>query len=343
MKAAVLYGPMDLRLESINKPALGRLDVLIEIKANGLCGSDIHFFKEGRLGPFEVTSPYVPGHEASGVIEAVGEEVEGFKIGDRVVIEPGIPCRLCEWCKSGRYNLCPQVRFLSAPPINGTLSEYVSVPFDFVYKFPDRLTYEEAALVEPLAVGLHAINRGGLRPGMSIAIFGAGPIGLMILQCARASGAGEIFIIDKIPMRLEMAERLGATKAINAAEKDAVEEVLELTHSRGVDVLFEASGNSKVENDCLRLAKRGGVIVLVGWPDQKLVPYKLEDILDKELDIRGINRYANAYQPALGLLEAGQINLRAMITHRYPFNQVCEAFGYVSEHPDQVIKAVVVN
>ncbi|MFW6007500.1 MAG: alcohol dehydrogenase catalytic domain-containing protein, partial [Halanaerobiales bacterium] len=215
MKAAVLHKIKDIRIENIKKPEMKKNEVMIRIRANGICGSDVHFYEKGELGPFKVEEPYVPGHESSGEIIKVGENVKNFTGGDKVVIEPGIPCRKCEHCKTGRYNLCPEVTFLSAPPVNGTLSEYVTIPADFVFKIPEAMSYFEGALVEPTVVGVHSCNRGKITAGMSVAVLGVGPIGLLALQSARAFGATEVIAVDIIQERLEIAQKLGATSIIN--------------------------------------------------------------------------------------------------------------------------------
>ncbi|MDE5054432.1 alcohol dehydrogenase catalytic domain-containing protein [Niallia taxi] len=177
-------------------PLLKEDELLIEIKANGICGSDIHFYKEGRLGNFVVDSPYVPGHESSGVIAEVGSSVKGFSKGDHVVIEPGIPCGICGYCKSGRYNLCPEVVFLSAPPVNGTFCDYITIRSDMVFRIPKTLSFEEAAMVEPVAVGVHAVNRAKFNSGDTAIIIGAGPIGILTAQAFKAAGGGEVICVD---------------------------------------------------------------------------------------------------------------------------------------------------
>lgn len=337
MKAAVLYGKKDLRLEQVPVPERKEHEVLVQILANGLCGSDIHFFTEGKLGPFVVDEPYTPGHEA------VGKVVEGpgFSVGELVVIEPGIPCGKCEFCRNGRYNLCPDVVFLSAPPVNGTFAEYVAIDGSMLHRLPDGVSLEEGALVEPLSVGMQACNRAGLKPGSSVAIVGSGPIGLITMLVARSFGASKIFMIDVFDSRLEKAKELGADGVIHAGKDSTTEQIHSLTGGRGVDVVFDTSGSSKGAASTPFLAKRGGVIVLVGWPEIASFPFSMETVIEKELDVRGVNRYCNTFGPVLSLLASKALSVEGIISHRFPFDQVVEAFTFASEHRGEVNKVVI--
>ena len=218
MKAAVLHQARDLRLEDVPTPDYGPDDVLVKIGSVGICGSDVHYWRTGAIGDFVVEEPMILGHEVAGVVAEVGENVHTLKVGDRVALEPGVPCRHCEMCKTGRYNLCPDVQFFATPPVNGALSDYAVSPADFAYKLPDSLSLDEAALIEPLSVGIHACRRGNLTAGQSVFIAGAGPIGLTSLAAAKAFGATEVFISDVRPHRLEVAKQMGATHAFNAKE-----------------------------------------------------------------------------------------------------------------------------
>jgi L-iditol 2-dehydrogenase len=340
MHAAVLHGAGDLRFEKVPKPVPQPDEVLIEMRMNGLCGSDIHFFEDGKLGPFEVTTPYIPGHEACGVVVAAATAVAGPPVGQRVAVEPGIPCRRCEFCKSGRYNLCPDVVFLSAPPVDGTFAEYVAIAADFAHPVPDSLDDAAAAFVEPVSVGVQACARAALTPGSVIAVLGSGPIGLVTALVARAFGATEIIALDLLDNRLQLAEELGATP-VNVQTADPVEAVAELTAGRGVDVVFDTSGSSAACRITPHLARRGGVVTLVGWPESSEVAYPIEVVLEKELDVRGVNRYANAYPTAIALLASGKIDVAPLITHRFPFERIVEAVEFTSEHPAETIKVMV--
>jgi len=343
MKAAFIHAPGDIRYEETDVPELRPDEVLVEVKANGICGSDIHFYEEGRLGPFVVDRPYIPGHESSGVVSEIGSEVKGLECGDRVVPEPGIPCRKCSICKSGRYNLCRSVYFMSAPPVNGLMAEYMAVPFDFVFKVPDSVSFEEAALVEPVAVALHACNRGELAAGDDVAILGAGPIGLAIMMVALARGAGKVVLVDLIESRLGVAKSLGASEAINAASENVEEALLEVTDGLGPRLVFEAAGSKATSAMAVELARPGGAVVIVGWPGGGRFPYPVERILELELDVHGVRRYANDFPAAISLIAGKRVDAPALITHRFPLEKVAEAFQFVAKNKDKVIKALVLN
>lgn len=310
-------------------------EVLIKIAANGICGSDIHFYSEGRLGNFVVSKPYIPGHEASGNIAAAGSRVNRFKIGDKVVIEPGIPCGRCTMCMSGRYNLCPDVVFLSAPPINGTFCDYICVRSDFVFKVPESIALEHAALVEPAAVAVHAVNRAGFINGKTGLIFGAGPIGLMTLQAFKAAGGGRIICVDIMDNRLEIASKLGADEVINPQKTPVLANL--------ADVVFETAGSSATTEQLFTVARIGASVVQVGWPADNKVNMNIADFLDKELTYSGVNRYANAYQAAIQYISDKRIDVKPLITHVFDFENTPQAFRFAKENPDKVIKVVVKN
>ncbi|MEM3134363.1 MAG: alcohol dehydrogenase catalytic domain-containing protein, partial [Candidatus Bathyarchaeia archaeon] len=203
MRAAILYRPLDMRIEHIDVPEIGSKDVLVRVRRVGICGSDVHHYLYGRIGSFIVDKPLILGHECSGDVVEVGEAVNNIKVGDRVVIEPGFTCGVCEYCRSGRYNLCPNIQFYATPPYNGAFAEYVSAQAGNVYQMPEGMTYEEGAMIEPLAVGLMAAKRGRISAHDSVAIFGAGPIGLLALQAAKSHGSIENFVIDVVDYRLD--------------------------------------------------------------------------------------------------------------------------------------------
>lgn len=340
MHAAVLYRSRDLRYELVPVPQVGPDDAIVQITMNGLCGSDIHFYREGKLGPFTVDRPYIPGHEACGVV--VREAAAGGpRVGQRVAVEPGIPCRRCALCKSGRYNLCTEVVFMSAPPINGTFAEFAAVAADFAHPLPDAVDEESGAFVEPLSVGVQACRRSGLRAAASAAVIGAGPIGLVTMLVARSFGASTVYLIDRLPGRLALGARLGAAEVIDAAAVDPVARVAELTGGKGVDYVFDASGSSVACASAPAIAARGGSITIIGWPETSSFPYPVELVIEKELDIHGTNRYANAFPAAIALLAAGQVDVHPLVSHRYTLDRVTEAFAFASDHPAETIKVMV--
>lgn len=342
MKAAVLHGIKDLRVDEVLKPAIADpQDVLIRVKAVGICGSDIHFWERGRIGDFIVTAPMTLGHESAGEVVEVGPEVTTLAPGDIVAVEPGKPCRRCELCKLGRYNECRDVVFMAAPPYDGAFSEYVVWPSDFCFKLPEAMNVEEGAMMEPLSVGMHAVRLAGTRAGDSVAVFGTGPIGLVTLQSAKAHGATRIFAIDIVPQRLERAASLGATDIINSAEQDAVAAIKEATGGRGVDATFECAGAVPTLRQAMEAVRTGGQVQFVGNQAEMMPPIPFFELMNRELTIRGTFRYANVYPASIAVTAAGLVDVKSLITHHYSLEELPEAMGWVHENKDKVVKAVV--
>lgn len=340
MKAAVLHKARDLRLEDVPTPEYGPDDVLVKIGSVGICGSDVHYWRTGAIGDFVVKEPMILGHEVAGVVAEVGANVTSLAVGDRVALEPGVPCRRCESCKTGRYNLCPDVRFFATPPVDGALSDFAVSPADFAYKIPDALSLDAAALIEPLSVGLHACRRGNLTAGQSVFIAGAGPIGLTSLAAAKAFGATEIFISDVRPHRLEVAKKMGATHAFDARE-DAEAIVREATGGRGVDLAVECAGAEPAFLSCLKTAKSGGTVVVVGLGDSSTYRVPMVELSVKELDLKGIFRYVYTYPAAINLLASGAVDLDPMITHHFPLDEMLTGFEYAERGTDGAVKVMI--
>jgi len=327
MKAAVLYKPLDMRLEEVEIPQIGTDEVLVRMKRIGICGSDIHFYLKGRIATFVVKKPLILGHECSGEIVEVGDDVTRFEIGERVVIEPGFTCGKCQYCRGGRYNLCKEVRFYGAPEpsCNGAFAEYVSAPEQNVYPMPENMSYEEGAMIEPLAVGMMAAKRGEVTVHDTVTILGAGPIGQIALQAVKAHGVLETYVTDIIDYRLDYAKKYGAKAIINAAEEDVVSKIMDLTDDEGVDVVIDASGAIPAILQALDIVKPGGRIVLVGYPT-KDVQLPLTKVIAKELDLRGIHRYANVFPTAIRAVSSGKAVVKPFVTHRFPFDKILEGF-----------------
>ena len=341
MRAAVLHSAGDLRIEEVPRAQItSPHEALVRVEAVGICGSDMHYFQHGRIGDYVVREPMTLGHEAAGEVVAVGEEVTQLKPGDRVAIEPGYTCRRCEFCKAGRYNLCADVIFMATPPIDGAFCDYVAWPADYLFKLPERLSYEEGAMMEPLAVGVHAAARAAVSLGNSVAVLGAGPIGLVTLQAATAAGAALTIVTDVIPFRLRMATQLGATHVLDAQD-DVAEAVEELTGGRGVDVVADCVGLPETIRQATQIARRGGHIQAIGLAAETVDQFPLFAVINKELSLAGSFRYANRYPAALAAVAAGAIDVQAMITHRFPLTEAPEAMAWVAEHKDQVIKAII--
>jgi L-iditol 2-dehydrogenase len=341
MKAAVMHQPYSISIEEVPVPTLGAHDVLVKVMAVGICGSDLHYYEHGRIGRYVVEKPIILGHECAGIVAAVGERVTRVQVGDRVAVEPGITCGRCDACKAGRYNLCPDVQFLATPPVDGAFVQYIRHREDFLFKIPHHLSFEEAALNEPFSVGIHAAKRANLQPGSTVAIMGMGPVGLMAVVAAKAFGAKEIFVTDLEPFRLEAAEKLGATHAINIREKDPVSEIRRLTEGRGVDVAFETAGNPKALQSALASVRRGGKLSIVGLPPQDEIPLHVPFIADNEVDIYGIFRYANTYPQGISFLASGIADVKALITDRYPLEETHAAMERARTNKSGSLKVVV--
>ncbi len=342
MKAAVLHKVEDLRVEEVPKPSIQADDeVLVRIKSVGICGSDIHFLKRGRIGTFVVRAPLILGHESAGTVEEVGPAVKHLKPGDDVAVEPGAPCRHCEFCHRGEYNNCPDVIFLAAPPVHGAFCEYLVWPGDFCYKLPAGVSVDEGAMCEPLSVGMWAATRAGVKPGDTVAVLGSGPIGLTALQAAKYFGATRIIVTDLVPRRLEVAEGLGATDVVNINEADPVQTVMDLTEGRGVDVVFECAGAIPSTQQAVLMARRAGMVQLVGMPSVDNFELPVYDMIGKELLVGGLFRYANCYPPSIAGIATGRIDVKSLITHEFSLDECPEAMRFVDENKDVCIKAVV--
>lgn len=342
MKAAVLHRPNDVRLDEVPVPTPAPGEVLVRIRAVGVCGSDVHYYKEGRIGAYVVDKPLILGHESAGEVVAVGPGVRGVAVGARVAIEPGVPCRRCRQCLRGRYNLCPRVTFMATPPVDGAFVEYVAWPAEFVYPLPDTLSYAEGALMEPLAVGMHAVRRARLVPGATVLVLGAGPIGQLALVAANAAGAGQAIVADLEDGRLAMARRLDPRAVtVNPARQPLGEAVLAATAGEGADVVIEAAGSVRTVTQTIELVRRGGTVVWVGLPGEDPSPVSALEAIRKEVDILGVFRYANVYPDAIRLAASGKIQLSPLVTHRFPLEEVRRALDTVVEAKASAVKVLV--
>lgn len=339
MKITAMYleKPGKIIPRKIDMPEIKKDEVLVKIKAVGVCGSDVHYYEKGKIGSFIVKKPLILGHECSGEIVEVGEEVKNLQIGDKVALEPGIPCRRCIYCKTGRYNLCPEIKFMATPPVNGAFVEYVAHPADFVFKLPENVSYEEATLFEPLAVGLYSVIRAKVGFGGKILILGAGPIGLSTLQAAINIGGGRITVADIYDFRLEKAKELGADELINPRQTNALDKL-----GSSFDYVFETAGSVVTTQQTVKLAKNGGKVILVGLPAQEEIEFNTNQIITKELDVLGIFRYANMYPKAIRLAEKGQVNLKTVISKKFSFPQTEEALKFARDNKESSTKTVVI-
>ena len=341
MKAAVLVEKGRVEVRDVPAPDVGPDDVLVAPKAVGICGSDLHLYRHGRIGTSVVQGAMVLGHEPAGEVARVGERVQHVLPGDRVIVEPGISCGACFWCHKGDYNLCPHVRFLGIPPSDGAMCEQLAVPARFVHRLPDSKSWADGAMIEPFAVGLQAAKSAGVAPGDSVVVMGAGPIGLMVLQAARIHGATTLIAVDLEARPLELAKQLGATAAFDARQPDLAERVRELTGGRGADHAIEAVGVAASVQTALDLVRRGGTLTLVGIAPEPGVALNTMKIVRTGITLRSSFRYAHAHLAAIALAAEGRADLRALVTHRYALSDAGRAFDDVANRRDGVVKAVV--
>jgi D-xylulose reductase len=337
MEALVLEAKKRLSMRDIAlEERLGPRDVKIALRTVGVCGSDIHYYTHGAIGPFVVRAPMILGHEASGVVLEVGAEVKHLKEGDRVCMEPGIPDPTSKASRLGMYNLDPSVRFWATPPVHGVTRPTVVHPADFTFKLPNNVGFGEGAMVEPLAVGMHAANKAAIQPGDVAVVIGAGTIGMVTILSALAGGCSMAVVLDVKQPRLESAARLGAVRTVNANDEDALSVVRELTGGWGADVVFEASGGGNVAAQALDMLKPGGTLVYIGMPIEP-VAFDVVKAQAKEVTVKTIFRYAHVYPRALALMGSGKINLKPLITETYPFEKSVEAYDYaVSPKPTSI-------
>ncbi|MDF0528689.1 NAD(P)-dependent alcohol dehydrogenase [Tsukamurella sp. 8F] len=328
MRAAVLYPGGTVVVEDREVPAPAPGDVLVRVAAVGVCGSDAHYLRHGRIGDYIVDGPIVLGHEASGVVVGVGDGVERARIGQRVSIEPQRPDPVSAESLRGEYNLCPHMRFYATPPVDGALAEFVTIGAAFAHPVPDSVSDTAAALLEPLSVGLAAVRKAAIGPGAAVLVAGAGPVGLLVAQVAHAAGATRIVVSDVMPGRREQAERLGATETRPA----------DVDPGAGYDAFVDASGAPSAVRSGIRAVRPGGRVVLVGMgADTMELPVSL--IQNRELSLTGVFRYANTWHAAIELAATGRVRLDAMVTGRFGLDQTVEALN--ADRTPGAMKAVV--
>ncbi|MER9668062.1 NAD(P)-dependent alcohol dehydrogenase [Mesorhizobium sp. M0203] len=331
VRALVLERQHELKLRDIDLPqTVGPGEVRIKIHTVGICGSDVHYYTHGRIGPFVVEAPMVLGHEAAGTVVETGEGVEHLKVGDRVCMEPGIPNLNSRASRLGLYNIDPAVRFWATPPIHGVLTPYVVHPANYTFKLPDNVSFAEGAMVEPFAVGMQAAAKAKIAPGDTAVVIGAGPIGTMVAIAALAGGCARAVVADLAQPKLDIAGGYQGVIPINVRDKNLAAEVKRLTDGWGADVVFECSGSSKAWETLLDLPRPGGAVVVVGLPVAPIA-FDVATASTKEVRIETVFRYAHQYERAIALMGSGRVDLKPLISGTFPFEDSITAFDRAVE------------
>jgi L-iditol 2-dehydrogenase len=341
MKVAVMRGLGKMGYETRDIPQEKENEVLVKVEYVGVCGSDLHYYEFGKIGDYVVKPPYVLGHEAGGTVVEVGKNVTNLKVGDRVALEPGKTCGHCEFCKTGRYNLCPDVVFFATPPVNGVFQEYVAHEAGLCFKLPDNMDTMEGALIEPLAVGFHAAKQGNAEIGQTAVVFGAGCIGLVSMLALKAMGLSKVYVVDIMQNRLEKALELGAAQVINGKEEDTIEAIRRLTENRGVDLVIETAGTEITSRQSVHIAQKGGTIVFVGYSKSGEITLPMSLALDKELTFKTVFRYRHIYPLAIDAVSSGKVNLKGIVTNIYDFDDIQRAMDESVHNKSSIVKSVI--
>jgi L-iditol 2-dehydrogenase len=335
MRAALFYGVRDVRVGTRPRPRPRDGELLLRVRAVGICGSDLHYYREGGVGA-PVTPPLVLGHEFAAEVVDERAPAHGLEVGSLVAVDPARPCGRCEWCRAGDQNLCPDVRMAGAPGLDGGLAEYHAAPVEAIVPVPPGFDATTAALLEPLGVAIHALDLARLRPMDTVAVLGAGPIGLLLVQVARASGAGRVFAVDPLPYRAEAARRLGADEA--AGRHDAI---AAWTGGRGVDVVLEATNSPEAPDQAVAAARIGGRVILVGIPEGDRMSLRPSEARRKGLVIKFSRRMGHVYPRAIEMVRAGRVRVAPLATHRFPLERAPDAFRFQDAYTEGVIKTII--
>jgi len=341
MLVAELIAPREFRLAEREIGELAPGEVRVRVNAVGVCGSDLHSYSEGSVGDTDCVYPMVLGHEPAGTVVATGAGVTGWAPGDRAALEPALYCYHCEYCRSGRHNICRNIRFLSTPQHAGFFREFVDLPAGNLLGVPKDMPIENAALVEPLAVAMHSLQFAAIGIGETAVVFGAGPIGLLTVASLRAAGAGRIWAVEPVAHRREMARKMGAAEAIDPAAADAVGEILAATGGRGVDCALDCAAKGNTINWAIGCARNGGRVVLTGIHSGSMVPFEVSPMRRKELAIFNVRRSDHEPEAALELLKARPDWFAPLVTHTRPLEKIAEAFRICEAYADGVGKLIV--
>lgn len=341
MQVSVLHGIRDVRLETRAVPQPGPGEVLLKVAAVGVCGSDVHYYTEGRIGNQVVSQPIVMGHEFSATIARLGAGVEELSIGQLVAVEPAIPCGECEPCRMGHPNLCPNVRFCGTPPIDGVFSEYCVMPAANCFPLPAGISAEAGAMLEPLGVALHAVNLSQIKPGDSVAVLGAGPIGILTAMVARLSGARRVYVSEPLAYRRDFVLSKVADEVIDPLTQNPVEVIQQRTGGRGVDLVFEAAGSDDTPEQAAEMVRIGGKVILIGIPASDSLSFNATTVRRKGLTIILVRRMKHTYPRTIQMLADGVVDVASLITHRLLLGGVGQAMELISQYSGGAIKVII--
>ncbi len=342
MKAMMLTGIREMEMKDVPKPMLvNDDDVLIKVKTVAVCGSDVHYYVSGKIGSQVVKYPFPVGHESAGIVEKTGPTVTNVKPGDRIAIEPAMPCGKCDQCKAGRPHTCRNNRFLGCPgQAEGSLKEYLVMPAHCCFPIADSMTYDDAAISEPLTIGVYAVNQSNMFKGAKVGILGFGPIGWSVMIPARIKGAEKIYVTDKIDARTKMATENDADYSANPDKTDVVKEIKQ-QEPHELDIVFECCGSQEAMNQAVQLVKPGGKILIIGIPEFDRWSFPVDDFRHKEITVINVRRQNQTVEETLDLIASGKADVSNMPTHRFKFEDTKKAFDLVADYKDGVMKAMV--
>ncbi|MDP4207798.1 MAG: alcohol dehydrogenase catalytic domain-containing protein [Bacteroidota bacterium] len=342
MKAMQLTGIRQMEMFEVPAPEIiNDTDVLIKMTHIGVCGSDVHYYVSGKIGSQVVQYPFTVGHEGAGIVEKIGKAVTLVKPGDRIAIDPAMPCWECDQCKAGRSHTCRNLKFLGCPgQAEGCLSEYLVMPETSCFPISKELTLEEAALSEPLTIGVYAVKLSQMKPGMNIGILGSGPIGLSVLTAASVHSLGNIYVTDKLDYRLNLASKSGATWIGNPLNEDVVAEIKKAEPGM-LDMVFECCGKQEAIDQAIELLKPGGKLMIIGIPEVDRYSFAIDDLRRKEICIQNVRRQNESLHDCLSLLNSQKVNIKPWATHHFKLSETKQAFDLVAAYQDGVIKAMI--
>ncbi len=342
MRAVKWFGPRDMRMDEAPVPEPGPGEALIRVESTGVCGSDMHYYAEGRIGSQVVEPPLILGHEFAGVVERVADDANAHLIGKRVAVEPGIPCGMCEWCRKGRYNICRSMRFPGGPGVNGSLCDFVTAPAAMCFVVPESFSADAAAMMEPLAVAVRTVELARVEPGDTAAVLGLGPVGLLTAQVAKAAGVSIVFGTDLHRYRIDASKRFGVDSARVAGDL-AVQAIMDETDGRGVDIVFDCARSADTPVTACLVARQGGRCIMTGISgnDEDLIA--VGPARRKELTMMWCRRFLFNFPAAIALVDQGRVDVEALVTHHFTLDDAPEAFELVHNAADGVLKAAIDN